>query len=629
MAAPSSTVWGDVINSKGKIGINVTSANSSSGATTSITIDVYFWSIYSVTDSSNTYYFNNKATSATTSRGSVSINHTVNSSWSTSNQTKLGTYTYNYSRGTNAQTFNCAAKLTGIDYVGGTMTVSTSYTIPALASYTVSYSANGGSGAPSSQTKYHGKNLTLSSTKPTRTGYTFKNWLSSTQSKNYDPGDLYGYNASTTMTAQWTAITYTVKYNANGGSGAPSNQTKTYGKTLVLSSVIPTRGNYNFLGWATSSSATSATYAAGANYTNNAAVTLYAVWELAYQTPTATISYLKRCAIDGSQNDFGTYIAASFGWKCDTTVSSNHIDYVKYGYKKKTESNYTYVTVVNSGDTTSTSGTYSTFFGDGNISVDSSYDVILTVADTEGGLSSTTGVVPSAKFVIDFLSGGKGVSMGKVAEIEDGFECAFDIYDKFGKKVTNGLAEYLSTAIDPNETTENLILTNHANAPLGTATYFYIFTVFTSGKSTSSYRAQIAFPYNALGSMYHRYYNGSWSDWRRHRNGTQDCLTSIWSGSWASGDITVSDGATSNYTMFVVKNSTQALYIPCFKYGSNIRGGTFFTNAAGSTQYMSDFSATFSGDTWTYVQATARNNTTTWANTINTARTITNIYGVM
>lgn len=75
------------------------------------------------------------------------------------------------------------------------------------------------------------------------------------------------------------SITYTVKYDANGGSGAPGNQTKTHGTALTLSSTKPTRTGYTFKGWATSASG-SVAYAAGASYTSNAAVTLYAVWEI-------------------------------------------------------------------------------------------------------------------------------------------------------------------------------------------------------------------------------------------------------------------------------------------------------------------------------------------------------------
>ena len=78
-----------------------------------------------------------------------------------------------------------------------------------------------------------------------------------------------------------------VKYNANGGSGAPGNQTKVYGSTLTLSSTKPTRSGYTFLGWSTSSTATSATYAAGGSYTVNASATLYAVWK---KIPTYTIT---------------------------------------------------------------------------------------------------------------------------------------------------------------------------------------------------------------------------------------------------------------------------------------------------------------------------------------------------
>lgn len=76
-----------------------------------------------------------------------------------------------------------------------------------------------------------------------------------------------------------TAKTYNIYYNANGGSGAPSSQVKTEGKTLTLSSTKPTRTGYTFLGWSTSKTATSATYSAGGSYTSNSSVTLYAVWK--------------------------------------------------------------------------------------------------------------------------------------------------------------------------------------------------------------------------------------------------------------------------------------------------------------------------------------------------------------
>ena len=76
---------------------------------------------------------------------------------------------------------------------------------------------------------------------------------------------------------------YSVSYNANGGSGAPSSQTKWYGETLMLSSTIPTRKNYEFLGWATSSDGEVA-YAAGSSYIGNSRLTLYAVWKLKAST---------------------------------------------------------------------------------------------------------------------------------------------------------------------------------------------------------------------------------------------------------------------------------------------------------------------------------------------------------
>lgn len=187
--------------------------------------------------------------------------------------------------------WNTKADGSGTSYnAGGSYTTNAAATLYAIwtaNTYTVAFNANGGSGAPASQTKTYGKTLTLSSTKPTRTGYTFKGWATSSSSSTvaYSPGGSYTANAAITLYAIWQINTYTVSYNANGGSGAPSAQTKTHGATLKLSTTKPTRTGYQFDGWATSSSG-SVAYAAGANYTTNASATLYAHWTAIY-----TVSY--------------------------------------------------------------------------------------------------------------------------------------------------------------------------------------------------------------------------------------------------------------------------------------------------------------------------------------------------
>ncbi len=165
---------------------------------------------------------------------------------------------------------------------GGTYSSNAAVTLYArwqINTYTVAYNANGGSGAPASQTKTYGTNLTLSGTRPTRTGYTFLGWATSASgSVAYQPGGTYSANASVTLYAKWQIITYTVTYNANGGAGAPGNQTKTYGTNLTLSGTRPTRTGYTFLGWATSASG-SVAYQPGGTYSANASVTLYAQWK--------------------------------------------------------------------------------------------------------------------------------------------------------------------------------------------------------------------------------------------------------------------------------------------------------------------------------------------------------------
>lgn len=99
--------------------------------------------------------------------------------------------------------------------------------------YTVSYNANGGGGAPATQTKTYGNNLTLSSDIPTRVGYTFKGWstTSSMGAPEYLAGGTYTENESKTLHAMWTQ-TVSSEMSVAVSNGGETIETNT--KTLEL-----------------------------------------------------------------------------------------------------------------------------------------------------------------------------------------------------------------------------------------------------------------------------------------------------------------------------------------------------------------------------------------------------------
>lgn len=87
------------------------------------------------------------------------------------------------------------------------------------------------------------------------------------------------YNGTKAQTWSFVPAEYTIAFDANGGSGAPTEQIKYYKGKLVLSSTTPIRDNYTFLGWATNSNAEIAEYLPGDTYSIDANVTFYAVWQ--------------------------------------------------------------------------------------------------------------------------------------------------------------------------------------------------------------------------------------------------------------------------------------------------------------------------------------------------------------
>lgn len=429
MAAPSNTVWGSIVTGskatrKVKLGISVTATSTTN---TSVTLNVQVWLalMYNISDTSNQYYFtytNDSGTSVTSPNGtslSLTFGTSSGAGWADSSQKQLGSYNLTYTRGTSAKTVNFSSKLNNLLSDNLNVSVSTSYKVPAKPSYTISYNANGGSGAPSAQTKWYGTNLTLSTAKPTRTGYSFSKWNTAANGSgtSYNSGAAYSANAAATLYAQWTANTYAVTFDANGGTGAPANQTKTYGVDLTLSTTKPTRTNYNFLGWAATSTATTPIYSAGAKYTSNAAITLYAVWELAYIKPRITNFTADRCDQNGTASDTGTYALVKFDWACDQDVTNVRIE-----WKVSSASSYSNGTDISS---SGKSGSVNKVIGAGSLSAEYVYNIRVGVADSSGSNNAIKNINPMV-IPLDVLVGGTGVSIGKPATLNNTFEVAWN-----------------------------------------------------------------------------------------------------------------------------------------------------------------------------------------------------------
>ena len=266
---------------------------------------------------------------------------------------------------------------------------------------------------------------------------------------------------------------------------------------------------------------------------------------LAYSSPKLTGFTVKRSDSNGGSTSSGAYLTVIFNSSITSLSSKNTATY-NIKYKKKSDSTYTTATLSSySNNYAVSNGTY-TFAADKS----SSYDVILEATDafyttTQSASGPTTSVLFSA------LRKGLGWAFGKVAEVENALEIAFDtyitknlnvtgntlisgnstvtgtstventayfnanIYDQYNTRMMNGLAIHTgsgSDAVDPNTTIEHLILTD-VNVPI--SGFAYVHTMFYSNKTNTSNRAQIAIPYSKADSIYHRYYyDGSWSAWK-------------------------------------------------------------------------------------------------------------------
>ena len=303
--------------------------NTNKDATTALTSltmpanNVTLYAIYKKTLTANFYSGINKATN---DPRNVTIWNRSTSGTVTSPTTYTSVWTF--VGWTSATTATSSTSYIG---TGVTVTITASqgtvnYYALYKALHTLNYDANGGSGAPAKSEAYGYYNSyptqqngqhTISSTVPTKTGYTFGGWNTNTSGTgtNYTAGQTYTNTASSnTLYAKWTVNTITLKYNGNGNTGGtiPADSTFSYGSS-VTTAAAPTRAytvtynansgtvspasataTYTFGGW--KSSANSKNYNAATAYTDSfgatsGSVTLTAQWSggtVTLPTPTRT-----------------------------------------------------------------------------------------------------------------------------------------------------------------------------------------------------------------------------------------------------------------------------------------------------------------------------------------------------
>ena len=181
------------------------------------------------------------------------------------------------------------------------------------------------------QSVMSGGKATKPTVNPIREGYKFDGWYTADQ---YPDGTPFNFdtliNEDTVLYGKLTPNTYTITYDLNGASGtAPTAQTKKHGQAVPLSTEVPTREGFTFLGWGTTAKATAASYQPGDMYSVDGTITLYAVWK--ENTYTVTLPTGQGYSISTEQSttvthggnfEFTVTVAREYAQK-DPTVTVN------------------------------------------------------------------------------------------------------------------------------------------------------------------------------------------------------------------------------------------------------------------------------------------------------------------
>jgi uncharacterized repeat protein (TIGR02543 family) len=137
-------------------------------------------------------------------------------------------------------------------FAHGQTTNFTLYARWSLRVYSVAFNANSGTGTMGNQSFTHGVTTSLNANLYSRANYVFHRWATAADGTGttYNNFAQAALTAETTLYAQWTANTYVVTFNYNGGDGGDSTATASYttaGTAITLP--VPTKTGFTFAGW--------------------------------------------------------------------------------------------------------------------------------------------------------------------------------------------------------------------------------------------------------------------------------------------------------------------------------------------------------------------------------------------
>jgi uncharacterized repeat protein (TIGR02543 family) len=151
-----------------------------------------------------------------------------------------------------------------------------------------------------------------------KNGFTFDGWYTNASGSGgtgyaVSPAGTFVTDTNVTLYAKWSPASYTITYNTDGGSTAPSQTTNAYGSTVTLPSA-PTKAGSNFLGWETGSGASANLFAPGGSYSmGSSAVTFIARW--------SGVSYAITYALNGGSGSAPTQSNVSSGGSFTTAAT--------------------------------------------------------------------------------------------------------------------------------------------------------------------------------------------------------------------------------------------------------------------------------------------------------------------